>query len=392
MTKSARRYDLDWWRVIAIFAVYLHHIGMPFNGDGFHIMNAESSKALDDIMVFFEQFRLPLLFLVSGVGTVYAFSKRSWFQFVGERVYRLLIPLVFGVFVIVPPQTFFENKSEYTSYWDFYQNIFFNIEVNHLWFIENLFYISICGIPLILFLRSEKSKKVKTILEKVATNEYGMLLWAIPLIVIKIVSKKYYPNDSKSIENLSSTLFYGFFFVAGIVMAVTPNIWISLKKNRKPSFIISLVVLVLFYVYYYLPSELASSYLSLSSRWDIWYGISSLLSWSLLITALGYGQVWMNRQSKLLAKLNEAIYPFYILHQTVIVIFAYYIVQLDLSIGAKLLLLLFSTFPTIVILYRFLVYPFKVTRLFFGMKQKKNVATDKKNLSGQLSSSKLNKF
>ena len=151
MAKSARRYDLDWWRVIAIFAVYLHHIGMPFNGDGFHIMNTESSKVLDDIMVFFEQFRLPLLFLVSGVGTVYAFSKRSWFQFAGERAYRLLIPLVFGVFIIVPPQTFFENKSEYASYWDFYQNIFSNIEVNHLWFIENLFYISICCIPLILF-------------------------------------------------------------------------------------------------------------------------------------------------------------------------------------------------------------------------------------------------
>ena len=175
-------------------------------------------------------------------------------------------------------------------------------------------------------------------------------------------------------------------------MAVTPNIWASLKKYRKPNFIISLVIFILFYAYYYLPSDLASSYLSLSTRWDIWYGISSLLSWSLLITALGYGQVWMNRQSKLLAKLNEAIYPFYILHQTVIVVFAYYVVQLDLSIGAKLLLLLFSTFPTIVILYRFLVYPFKVTRLFFGMKQKKNVATDKKNLSRQLSSSKLNKF
>ena len=392
MAKSARRYDLDWWRVIAIFAVYLHHIGMPFNGDGFHIMNTESSKVLDDIMVFFEQFRLPLLFLVSGVGTVYAFSKRSWFQFAGERAYRLLIPLVFGVFVILPPQTFFENKSKYTSYWDFYQNIFSNIEVNHLWFIENLFYISICCIPLILFLRSEKSEKVKTILEKVATKKYGMLLWAIPLIIIKIVSKKYYPDDSKSIENLSSTLFYGFFFVAGIVMAVTPNIWASLQKYRKLNFIISLVIFILFYAYYYLPSELASSYLSLSSRWDIWYGISSLLSWSLLITALGYGQVWMNKQSKLLSKLNEAIYPFYILHQTVIVVFAYYIVQLDLSIGAKLLLLLFSTFPTIVILYRFLVYPFKVTRLFFGMKQKKNVATDKKNLSGQLSSGKLNKF
>ncbi len=95
MQTSTRRYDIDWWRVIAIIGVYLHHVGMPFNGDGFHIMNSESSKLLDDIMVFFEQFRLPLLFIISGVGTMYAFSKRSVWQFVKERTYRLLIPLIF---------------------------------------------------------------------------------------------------------------------------------------------------------------------------------------------------------------------------------------------------------------------------------------------------------
>ena len=77
MTEKNRRYDLDWLRVIAILAVYLHHIGMPFNGDGFHIVNTEVSKVLDDIMVFFEQFRLPLLFLISGTGTMFAFSKRT---------------------------------------------------------------------------------------------------------------------------------------------------------------------------------------------------------------------------------------------------------------------------------------------------------------------------
>ena len=91
MTEIKRRYDLDWLRVIAILAVYFHHIGMPFNGDKFHIMNADTSKTLDDIMVFFEQFRLPLLFLVSGAGTMFAFSKRTWIQFLKERSTRCLL-------------------------------------------------------------------------------------------------------------------------------------------------------------------------------------------------------------------------------------------------------------------------------------------------------------
>ena len=81
MSISKRRHDLDWLRVIAILAVYFHHLGMPFNGDDFHIMNADSSKLLHDIMVYFEQFRLPLLFLISGTGTVLAFSKRNWKHF-----------------------------------------------------------------------------------------------------------------------------------------------------------------------------------------------------------------------------------------------------------------------------------------------------------------------
>ena len=90
-----RRYDLDWLRVIAILAVYLHHIGMPFNGDKFHIMNAESSKLLDDIMVFFEQFRLPLLFLISGTGTMFAFSKRTWVPIFKRTQYTFIDPTFF---------------------------------------------------------------------------------------------------------------------------------------------------------------------------------------------------------------------------------------------------------------------------------------------------------
>lgn len=370
MQEKQRRYDIDWWRVIAILAVYLHHIGMPFNGDDFHIMNAESSKILDDIMVFFEQLRLPLLFLISGVGTMYAFSKRTWVQFLKERSYRLLIPLVFGVFVIVPPQTYFEHIDIYKSYGQFYSHILSNIEVNHLWFIENLFYISVLSIPFILFLRSSRSTKIKRFIEKNSRKRYGILIWLVPLIVIKVISKIYFPDDSGSFENLSSTLFYGFFFVSGILMAASPKLWGHLKTYRRANLYIAIMAIFCFYGYYYLPRDIASAYLNIGTRWAIWHSVTSWVSWSCIIVLLGYGQIWFSKPSKTLSKANEAIYPFYVLHQTVIIIMAYYIVQLDLSIGVKIVLLLVSTFPVTLILYRFLVYPFKLTRILFGMKSK----------------------
>ena len=363
-----RRYDIDWLRVIAILAVYFHHIGMPFNGDDFHIMNAESSKLLDDVMVYFEQFRLPLLFLVSGTGTVFAFSKRNWFQFFKERNYRLIIPLIFGILFIVPPQTFYENYSNYSSYFDVYKSLDF--EVNHLWFIGNLFIISVAVIPFIIFLRSKKSASFIRFVEKITAKKYGLFFIVVLLIMIKIITKKINPSDSKAITNISSTAFYGFFFIAGIIIASSTKIWTHLKNYRKVNFIFLIISSVLLYVYYFLPSKFLTPYFSIATRWDIWYVVCCLVSWSSVITLLGYGQVWLNKKSLLLKKCNEAIYPFYVLHQTVIVVFGFYIINLDLNIALKIMLLFLTSFPVIILIYMFLIYPFKIPRMLFGMKNK----------------------
>ncbi|SEK48869.1 Peptidoglycan/LPS O-acetylase OafA/YrhL, contains acyltransferase and SGNH-hydrolase domains [Aquimarina amphilecti] len=370
MNRTKRRYDLDWWRVISIFLVFLHHIGMPFNGDDFHIMNTESSKLLDDIMVFFEQFRLPLLFVISGAGTVFAFSKRSWILFIKERAARLMIPLIFGVFIIVPPQTYIENITSYSSYIYFYQKIFENLNVNHLWFIENLFYLSILCIPIIIWIKSNKSTSFKIVLNKFCSKPFGISLLVIPLILIKVITKQYFPEDNTSITNLSVTLFYGYFFITGIIIAGTKTLWDSLKKYRKYNFAITIIAILLFYAYYFLPNHITSTYWNISTRWNIWYGLTALLSWAIIITLLGYGQIWLNKPSILLKKLNEGIYPFYILHQTIIIIFGYYILQQSWNITVKILILTITSFITIVCFYKFIIYPFRLTRFVFGMKKK----------------------
>ncbi|SFW21454.1 acyltransferase family protein [Cellulophaga fucicola] len=368
MVNKKRRYDLDWFRVIAILAVYVHHICMPFNGDKFHIMNLDSSKLLDDIMVFFEQFRLPLLFLISGTGTMLAFSKRTWFQFLKERSTRLIIPLVFGIFFIIPPQTYYEYIDKYTNYIEVYKSGLF--PTNHLWFIENLFVLSVVLIPLILLIKSSKSIKFINALDVISSKTYGILLWVIPLLIGTILLKKIYPDESKNITNLSSTFYYGYFFISGILFATSKNIWKYLKLHRKLNLIAFIVSSILFYTYYFLPNEYVSPYVSKSVRWSIWYVVCALVSWTLITTLLGYGQIWFHKKSELLKKCNEAIYPFYILHQTIIIVVGYYIIQLQMSISSKIVLLVFTTFPLIIIIYRLLIYPFKITRILFGMKKR----------------------
>lgn len=366
--ENQRRYDLDWWRVISITLVYLHHVCMPFNGDDFHIMNTDSSKVLDDVMVFFEQFRLPLLFLISGTGTMFAFKKRSWLTFIKERSTRLLLPLVFGIFFIVPPQTYYESRDQYGSYLDVYNN--FSFDANHLWFIENLFIISIVLIPFVLFLNACRSEGLMKSLDFITSRKAGVLLWVVPLIIGFVLLKKIFPSDDKDIKNLSVTFYYGYFFISGMLFTRSTHIWEHLMNHRRFNATAFLLSTLLFYGYYLLPDAYISPYFSIPTRWNIWYLVCALVGWTLVTTLLGYGQLWFNKKSKLLTMCNEAIYPFYILHQTVIIIAGYYILQLDLSIGLKIVLLLGVSLPTIIVLYRLLVYPFKVTRILFGMKSK----------------------
>lgn len=105
LKNTVRLSELDWLRVILIFAVFLHHVCMPFNGDNWHIMNNDSSKVLDDIMVYFEQFRLPILFFISGVGSVILLSKITVVKFIKDKFLRLFIPLLVGSLLVIPLKT-----------------------------------------------------------------------------------------------------------------------------------------------------------------------------------------------------------------------------------------------------------------------------------------------
>src|SRR5690606_16631767 len=107
--KSMRRYDLDWLRVIVFGLLIFYHVGMFFVPWGFHIKNNSIYDWLRYPMLFLNQWRLPILFVISGMGTYYALSKRSARQFALERINRLLLPLAVGMLFIVPPQIYIER-------------------------------------------------------------------------------------------------------------------------------------------------------------------------------------------------------------------------------------------------------------------------------------------
>lgn len=368
-TKPSKRLsELDWLRVILVFAVFLHHVGMPFNGDGWVIMNADSSKALDDFMVYFEQFRLPTLFLIAGVGAHLLLSKIRPASFALDKVKRLLIPLLVGILLIIPPQNYFKNPAEFESLFQAFPQLMLKFDSMHLWFIEYLFVFSLLAIPLHFMLKSKPGQGFVNLIAGLTQKWWGLLSFGLVLAALRTGLKIPFPSDSKAIENLSSSTFYLFFFIMGMVLSQRPEIWARLGQRWKLHTVALVILTGVFYFYYFVDF---SAYGSAQTLWSIWWALCSILAWTACLSFMGAAQTFLTRTPTWLMKANMLIYPFYILHQTVIVICAFYIVQWPAAIGIKLTALLASSFIITSLICVLAIAPFNPMRFLFGLKMKR---------------------
>src|SRR5439155_689069 len=115
--------DFDWLRVVAILLLHVFHTGMLFNTWEWHIKAPHLLPVLELPMGILHALRMPLLMVVAGAGTALALQKRSVGAFARDRVKRLLLPLAFGMFVVVPPQIYAERlfrgqfSGSYLEFW-----------------------------------------------------------------------------------------------------------------------------------------------------------------------------------------------------------------------------------------------------------------------------------
>lgn len=375
-----RRHDLDWLRFIAIVILLFFHTGMLFNPWGWHIKNNEISESFKYWMMWLHFWRMPLLLFISGAGTYMALGKRTPSQFAKERITRLFVPLVFGMFIVVPPQIYYEHIKEYNSYWDFYKTVFEFVPYpvgsfswHHLWFIAYLLVYSLLAIPLLIFLRSPRSYPIKKKLFKIVSSPAGILFIPATFILItQIILRPYFPEETHALINdWAFFTFYLCFFLFGMICYSIPLLWESLGRNRKYLFTTTLVFLIPFYVLYFHLQELITlpwHFDTIETAFDV---TAIFVSWFTVITVIAFGQHYLNRPHPWLSKINEGLYPFYILHQTVIIFLGYYICQLPWSIAGKYWSVSLLTLLSCIIFYLLFIRPFNPVRFLFGMKPKR---------------------
>jgi hypothetical protein len=366
--KKERRHDIDWVRVLAFDLLILFHVGMFFVPWKWHIKNNELTEVLVLPMYFLSQWRLPILFLVSGMGTRYALSFRTAKDFIVERSVRLLIPLVFGMLVLIAPQVYFERRVQAgynISYFDFYPSFFDgiypegNFSWHHLWFLPYLFLFSIVLTPFFIFLRDRAKNdfflKIQILLQRHPSLIYAL---TVPLIVVEFFLQPFFPVNYSVIGDWYALAFYIQFFLYGYLFIMLKEvIWDVVAKIKWISLAGGMALF---------PALIVLQQNHVSHIFQVI--VKTLNIWSWILVVLGFSSQFLNKPSSILKYRNEAVYPFYILHQTVTVIIGFYLMDMELTVAKKFALLTFGTLLVVWLLYELIIRRIQLFRLIFGLK------------------------
>jgi Uncharacterized protein conserved in bacteria len=366
---GSTRYDfLDWLRVIAIFVLLFFHTGMIFVGWGWHIENAETLTALQFPMDISHRLRMPLLFLIAGAGMWFALGNRRAGGLIRERSVRLLLPLVAGMFLIVPPQVYFERL--FRGQWDggfvsfFFERVLQfhpypqgDFSWHHLWFVAYLYVYVFLLLPLMLWWRAAK-KGVKP----------GAWLHALglPLALNEALLKPLFPETHALVSDWYIFNHYFLFTLYGVLLASMRDAWDWFATRRQLSLGITLVVFGIAMLL------LETGTIHRNTPADAF--VANIFTWAALTTFIGYGRRYFSFSNPLLRWARDASYPIYILHQTVIVAIGYWIIQQPWNAWTKYAVVLLGTMAICVVLYEG-IRRVPLTRLLFGMKAFRKTAT-----------------
>ncbi len=371
-SKNERKYFIDWLRIGLIISVFFFHVGMIFRPEQWHVNSAESFPFLDPIMWWLHLWRMPLLFLVSGVGTFYAIGHRTSWQYVKERFRRLYIPFTFGFFTLVPLMVYVERIENYGSFLEYIPHMFDggpypvgNISWHHLWFILYLFIISLLIAPVLNYTKSGHYNMVRGRLIAIISRKMG-LNWLLPIIILsQLILRQYFPNSTHALYNdWAFFTYYLLFFVSGFMLFTSDKIINALAKYRRLYLYQTLVFTILLF-------SLPSIFGEPSIVQDYSRGITEMvISLSCGLTAIGYFKRYFNKDHTYRKVMNEAIYPFYLLHQPALIFVGYVVLKWNISYGLQALLITLLSLASIIVTYWFIIRKFNVLRIAFGMKKK----------------------
>jgi glucan biosynthesis protein C len=381
-----RRFDLDWVRISAFMLLILYHVGMYYVTWDWHVKSPHASAAIEPLMQLTSPWRLSLLFLVSGVATAYLLSRQGAKNFLGGRSYRLLLPLIFGMLIIVPPQSYLEvvEKLNYPGgYADFYRLYISGFHGfcrdtdclrlptwNHLWFVVYLWVYTV-----VLYAVLRVFPRVIAALRSLAERSLagpGILLLPIAyLCAIRILFAARFPANHALVGDWYNHALYFGIFVLGFALAGTRAPWPALERMRWPALGLAILGWALICAYFgYTADATESPPEAVRILMRAVYGAQQ---WLAIAAVLGFARRHLSFDSPARRYLTTAIFPVYILHQTVIVVTAHALKPANLYPPVEALLLVLVTLSACFLSYE-LIRRIRPLQPLFGLAREPRIA------------------
>jgi len=384
---DTRRYDIDWLRTLAFILLIFYHVAMFYVQDwGWHVKSAYQSEFLQNIMLLVNQWRMPLIFLVSGAALALVEHKISAWRLFKLRTVRVFIPLVIGMYLIVPPQLYYQLiqnngfAGNYLEFFNFYIDINTNkypeqqhapiglITWNHLWYLPYLF-----SYTLIYILLKPVLNKINWL--KFATITSPWVIFILPVSLYMIYGmflEPHFPTTHALIGDWYNHANSFTSFMFGFIMAKSPSIWQIIIQKHKFWLGLAILSYCLVLVRFNRGLGFDVSYADASTFSQIFiqfiWRANSVL-W--LLAIISFSGAYLNKKNRLLTYMNEAVLPWYILHQTVIIVMAMNFAKLSLGGVIEPIMVVITTFIVCFLSYE-VIKRNNITRLIFGMKLQRN--------------------
>lgn len=374
-----RRYDLDWLRVVAFGLLIFYHVGMFYVTWDWHVKSTYAGPAAEPLMLIVNPWRLALLFFISGVAVRFASDKAvSRWRFAGSRAYRLGLPILMGMIVIVAPQSYYELRQAgaieqgFLAFWGNYLKLeqlypMITPTWNHLWYVVYLLFYILLIAPMLPLLRRFAEGGGARALNLIAGGPARLLLLIIiPFLLYEAVLSPRFPTTHDLVSDLANHAHRFTIFMLGYFAAKHAPFWRSV--DRALPMAVALVVLIGI-GRFYLRANHGDLYVMLYDETPVMTIAMTLYAWSFIVMLMGLGQRYLNRPSKLLTYLTGAVFCYYILHQTIIVAVGYYMTEAQLGAWPEFALITLLTAAGCGLGYEAL-RRVPVLRVFFGVKAK----------------------
>jgi len=378
-----RRFDLDWLRVLAILSVFVYHSTRFFNLEDWHVKNPFTYPWVEVLEGFMEIWMMPLIFLISGASIFYAMNKGGVGKFFKDKVLRLLVPLLVVVFTHASLQIYLERitHGQFSgSYFAFLPHYFEGVYLDtggegnfafhgmHMWYVLILFIYCLIFYPLFRWWKGSGRSVLEKLGDILASPWTMWLAMAFPIWFLdEFIDDTAWATGSGG----WGFLYYIFFLLYGFVIVSHERLQANIRRVRWTYLIVGLFLSA---TYVFLN---VNAYKPAIDLWENELGdpLYFLSACTLLPAFLGFAMQYLTKNTPFLKYTGEAVLPFYILHQTVLLVVGYFVVRWAIPDLAKWMIILVCSFTVIMVLYEFIVRRFNVMRVLFGMKPVKKAAS-----------------